>query len=81
MTLFSHGRRKKKKEGRNNPHLGKSRINDPTCLTFGVCCVGVWRVSGNLSVSVGCLVAGGCLKGVLRISMGCLNGNLVSQDW
>ena len=22
-----------------------------------------------------------CLKGVFRVSMGCLNGNLVSQDW
>ena len=43
----------------------------------GGCLAGVWWASG------GCLkgvwkVPGGCLEGV---SMGCLNGNLVSQDW
>ena len=44
------------------------------CLNFGDCLVGAWRVLGN------------CLEGVLRVSggarvsMGCLNGNLVGQD-
>ena len=32
---------KKKKEGRNNPHLASSRRNDPICLKFGGCPVGV----------------------------------------
>ena len=57
LTLFSHGRRKE--EG-SNPHLAFSRRNDPTCLIFGDCLVGVWRVSGR------------CLKGVLRVSGGYL---------
>ena len=40
LTLFSHGR--KRKEGRkNNPHLAFSRKNDPTCLNFADCIVGV----------------------------------------
>ena len=37
---------------RSNPHLAFSRRNDPTCLIFGDCLVGVWRVYGN------------CLEGV-----------------
>ena len=77
-------------EGRN-PHLASSRRIDPTCLNFGDCLVGVWRVYGNClegvwQVSGGCLesvlrVSGRCLEGVWRVSMGCLNGNLVCQDW
>ena len=58
LTLFSHGRRWRK-EGRNNPHLAFSRRNDPTCLIFGDCLLGVWRVYGN------------CLKGVWRVSGRC----------
>ena len=41
-----------RKEGRNNPHLVFKRRNDPTCLNFGDCLVGVWKVFGN------------CLEGV-----------------
>ena len=78
MTLFSYW--KKKEEGRNNPRLAFSRRNDPTCLIFSDCLVGVLRVS------FGCLegvlrVSGRGLEGVWRVYMGCLNGNLVSQDW
>ena len=41
---------------------------------------------GVLLLSEGCVkgickVPGGSLKGVWRVSMGCPNGNLVSQDW
>ena len=54
-TLFSHGRRKKK-EGRKNPHLACSRSNDPTCLKLVDCLVGVWRVYGK------------CLEGVWHMS-------------
>ena len=46
-------------EGRTNPHLAFSRRNDPTCLIFSDCLVGVWRVYGN------CLE---CLAGVWRVS-------------
>ena len=42
------GRRKKKK----NPHLAFSRWNDPTCLIFSDCLVGVWRVYANCLESV-----------------------------
>ena len=59
LTLFSHGRRRKEEEGRSNPHLAFSRRNDPTCLIFGDCLVGVWRVYGN------------CLEGVWRVSGRC----------
>ena len=53
------GRRKKEEEGRRrNPHLAFSRRNDPTCLIFSDCLVGVLRVSF------------GCLEGVLRVSGG-----------
>ena len=53
-------------------HLASSRRSDPTGL--------VWWVSG------GCLegvprVSGRCQDGVWRASMGCLNSNLISQDW
>ena len=34
------GRKKEEEEGRN-PHLASSRRNDPTCLNFGDCLVGV----------------------------------------
>ena len=87
MTLFSHW---KEEEGRNNPHLAFSRMNDPTCLILSDCLVGVWKLSGECltgvwQVSFGCLkgvllLSGRCLKGVWRKSMGCLNGILVSQD-
>ena len=80
-------RRKKEK----NPHQAFSRGIDPTCLNFGDCLVGVWRVYGNCLegvwwVSGGCLegvlrVSGRGLEGVWRVSMRCLNGNLVGQDW
>ena len=52
----------KKKKKKNNPHLASNRRNDPTCLNFGDCLVGVWRVSGN------------CLEGVWRVSGRCLKG-------
>ena len=49
------GRRKKKEGRKKNPHLTFSRWIDPTCLNFGDCIVGVWRVSVN------------CLEGVWRL--------------
>ena len=89
--MFSHGRKKKEVGRKNNPHLAFSRRNDPTCLIFSDCLVGVWRVYGNClegvwQVSFGCLegflrVSGRCLKGVWSESMGYLNSILVSQDW
>ena len=36
-----------RKEGRKNPHLASSRRNDPSCLNFGDCLVGFWKVFGN----------------------------------
>ena len=58
-------------EGRrkNNPHLAFSRRNDPTCLIFGDCLVGVWRVYGNSPESVW-KVSFDCLEAVLRVSGG-----------
>jgi len=55
--LFSHWKKKKEEEGRRrkegrNPHLAFSRRNDPTCLIFSDCLVGVWRVYGNCLESV-----------------------------
>ena len=49
---------------------------------------GVWKLSGGCLAGVW-WASGGCLKGVWKepggclegVSMGCLNGNLVSQDW
>ena len=65
---------RKKKEGRRtNPHLAFSRRNDPTCLIFGDCLVGVWRVSGNC-MEIVWRMSGGCLAGVLGLSGGCLKG-------
>ena len=59
-----------RKEGRRrNPHLASSRRNDPTCLNFGDCLVGVWKVFGNCLEGVW-QVSGGCLEGVLRVSGG-----------
>ena len=55
-----------RKEGRNILHLASSRRNDPTCLNFGECLVGVWRVFGN------CLE--GAVTGVRWIAEGCLEG-------
>ena len=58
--------RKEEEEGRN-PHLASSRRIDPTCLNFGDCLVGVWRVYGNCLEGVW-QVSGGCLVGVWRVS-------------
>ena len=58
----------RKKEGRKYPHLAFSRRNDPTCLIFGDCLVGVWRVYGN------------CLEDVWRMSVGCLEC-VLSVSW
>ena len=74
---FPTGRKKKegrrrKEEGRSNPHQAFSRRNDPTCQIFGDCLVGVWRVSGNCLEGVW-WVSGRCLEGVLWLSGGCLN--------
>ena len=67
--------RKKNKEGRKkkNPHLASSKRNGPTCLNFGDCLVGVWRVYGNCLAGVW-WVSGGCLVGVWWVSGGCLEG-------
>ena len=83
--------RKKNKKKKNNPHLAFSRRNDPTCLIFGDCLVGVWMVYGNCLegvwwVSGRCPLAvwrvfGRWFKGVWRESMKCFKGILVSQDW
>ena len=40
------------------------KLANPTCLNFGDCLVGVWRVFGN------------CLESVWRVSVGCLKGVL-----
>ena len=76
---------------RTHPPTDYSTRNDPTCLNFGDCLLGVWKVYENClegiwRVSGGCLtgalrVSGRCLEGVWRVSMGCMNGNLVSEDW
>ena len=69
---------RKKKEGKTNPHLAFSTRNDPTCLIFGDCLVGVWRVYENCLEGVWRVsgsplavlrVPGRCLKGVARESM------------
>ena len=62
-----------KEEGRRNPHLASSRRNDPTCLNFGDCLVGVWRVFGNCLEGVW-LVSDNCSVAVLRVSEKCLEG-------
>ena len=59
--------RRKKEEGRNNPHLALSRRNDPTCLIFSDCLLGVWRVYGNC-LEVVWRVSRGYLEVVLRVS-------------
>ena len=59
---------RKKKKKKNNPHLASSRRDDHTCLKFGDCLVGVWKVLGN------------CLEGVWRVSGGRLEGVLRSED-
>ncbi len=80
--MFSHW---KKKEGRKkDPNIASSRRIDPTCLNFGDCLVGVWRVYENCLEGVWqvfgrCLagvwwVSGGCLKGVWKVPGGCLEG-------
>ena len=64
------GRKKK-----NNPHLASSRRNDPTCLKFGDCLLGVWKMLGNCLEGVWCWgVSGGYLEGVLWVSGGCFKG-------
>ena len=71
---FVFQRKKKEEEGRkNNTHLAFSRRKDPTCLNFGDCIVGVWRVYGNCPKGVW-QVSGGCLAGVFWLPGGCLNG-------
>ena len=65
-------------------------LNDPSCLNFGDCLVGVWRVFENYLVGVWWM-SGRCLEGVLTVFGRCLegvwivytwywNGNLLSQD-
>ena len=72
MTFFSHWKEgRKKKEGRITPNLAFSRRNDPTCLNFADCLVGVWRVLGNCLEGV-LQVSDRCLTGVWRVSGGCL---------
>ena len=74
---FPTGRRKEgKKNNNNNPHLASSRRNDPTCLKFDNCLVGVWNVFGNCLEGVW-RVSGGCLVGVKRLSVGYLEYGLV----
>ena len=70
---FVFPQKKKKEEGRKNPHLAASRMNDPTCLNFADCLVGVWRVYGNCLEGVW-RVSGGCLVGVCWVSGACLVG-------
>ena len=72
------------KEGRKrkNPNLAFSRRNDPTCLIFSDCLVGVLRMENVWRVSGGCLagvlwLSGGCLEGVL----GCLKGIYGMYEW
>ena len=57
----------KEEERRKNPHLAFSRRNDPTCLNFSDCIVGVWRVYGNCLESVW-RVSGRCPFAVWRVS-------------
>ena len=57
----------RKKEGRRNPRLAFSRRNDPTCLIFSDCFVGVWRLYGNCLESVW-RVSGRCPLVVWRVS-------------
>ena len=66
---------RKEEEGRRkkNPHLAFSRRNDPTCLIFSDCLVGVWRLYGNCLVHVW-WVSGRCLAGVLWLSGGFIKG-------
>ena len=83
LCFPTEGRRRKEEEGRNH-HLAFRRRIEPTCLNFGDCLEGVWRVYGNClegvwRVSGGCLMgfwwmSGGCLEGVLRVSGRCLEG-------
>ena len=72
MEEEEEGRRRRK----NNPHLAFSRRNDPKCLIFGDCLVGVSRVYGNCLESVFMCLEGvlGGLEGVLRVSGRCLEG-------
>ena len=58
-------------QGRRNPHLASSKRNDPTCLKFRDCLVGVWRVLGNCLEGVW-QVSGGCLEDVSRVCGRCL---------
>ena len=61
----------RRKEGRRItlPHLAFSRRNDPTCLIFSDCLLGVWMV-----MVIVWRVSGGCLAGVLWLSGGFLKG-------
>ena len=77
--------RKKEERRRRNPHLASNRmtLHVWTLMVSGGFLEIVWRVSGLCLPSVRWL-SGGCLrrylKGFLRVSMGCPNGYLVSQD-
>ena len=64
---LEEGRKKEEEEGRRNPHLAFSRKNDPTCLIFSDCLVGVWRVYGNCLESVW-WVSGSSPLAVWRVS-------------
>ena len=71
----------RRKEGRKkNPLLTFSRRITPTCLNFGDCIMGVWRVYGNCLVGVW-WVSGGCLKGVWKMPGGCLEGIYGMSEW
>ena len=64
LTVFSHGR---KEEGITTPNLAFCRRNDPTCLNFADCVVGVWKMHGNCLVVVW-QVSYRCLAGVWQVS-------------
>ena len=51
--------------------VASSRRIESTCLNFGDCLVGVWRVFENCQEGVW-QVSGGCLEGFLRASGSCL---------
>ena len=88
--VFPRKEGKRKEEEGITPHLASSKRNDPTCLNFDDCVVGVWGMFGNClegvwQVCSGCLegvwkVPWRFLKGVCMVSKGCPNGNLVSND-
>ena len=64
-----------RREGRRrkNRNLALSRRNEPSCLNYGDCLVGVWKSFGKCLDGVR-QVSGGCLEGVWRVCMGYPNG-------